>query len=52
LDDPAYKHQRRPETLSDRQITVEGRNWLLALDQEFFPRELAKSCPRIVNRRA
>lgn len=40
---------RHPEPTAEHQVSKKGMDWLLSLDKEHFPIELAKYYPRIIN---
>ena len=52
MDDHSPQAQRRQENEEDRNFTPTAVTWLLSLDKAYFPSELAKAFPRIVNRLA
>ena len=52
MDKQDNPYPRRPDSEDDRQFTPQAVTWLLSLDKAYFPSELAKAFPRIVNRLA
>ena len=52
MDEQDNPYPRRLEREDDQRFTPEAVIWLLSLDKAYFPSELAKAFPRIVNRLA
>lgn len=52
MDDVTKSYPREPERVEDQQFSEQAVAWLLSLDKAYFPAELAKAMPRIINRLA
>lgn len=46
------EHLQRMEYEEDKQVSQQGMKWLLSLERDYFPIELARHYPRIINRLA
>lgn len=46
------EHLQRMEYEEEKQVSQKGMKWLLSLERDYFPIELARSYPRIVNKLA
>lgn len=52
MDEYTKTYTHKPDRVEDQQFSAQAVTWLLSLDKAYFPTELAKAIPRIINKLA